>query len=141
MPASERTTADGTGAGNPPGGSAGIAGAVLFGVINVVLIAVAPYPSVTPRVRPGAAPSFQSVPPVAAPKAACDACDRIRERCRELCGRDGAANPDRTLERLAISTPGRCDPSGGSSSLGASGLRATNRPGGGPVIEMSVPLR
>ena len=101
-PASERMTAGGTGAGDPPGGSAGIAGAVLFGAVSLVLIVVAPHPHDTPHVRPGAAPSFESVPPVAAPESECDACDRICERCRELCGRDGTANHDRILERPPV---------------------------------------
>jgi hypothetical protein len=100
-------TALGTGPGEPPGGSTGIAGAVLFGAVSVVLIAVAPYPPDTPRVRPAAAPSFESVPPAAAPEAGCDACDRICERCRELCRRDGAANWDWILERPPASAPER----------------------------------
>jgi len=100
-------TADGTGAGDPPGGSAGTAGAVLFSAVSVVLIVVAPYPPDTPRVRPTAPPSFESVPPTAAREAGCDACDRICERCRELCRRDGTADWDRILERRPVSAPER----------------------------------
>jgi hypothetical protein len=101
-------TADATGTGDPPGGSAGIAGAVLFGAINVVLIVVAPYPPDTPRVQPTAAPSFESAPPATAREPACDRCDRICERCRELCGRGSAANWDPILELLSASDPDRC---------------------------------
>jgi hypothetical protein len=101
-------TALGTGPGEAPGGSAGIVGAVLFGAVSVVLIAVAPYPPDTPRVRPAAAPSFESVPPAAAREKVCDACDRTCDRCREMCG-DGAGDWDRILEWLPVAAPERSE--------------------------------
>ena len=69
--------ADGTRAGDPPGGSAGIAGAVLFGAVSIVLIVVAPYPPDTARAR-GPQQRRHSSPrrPQPLREAGCDACDR-----------------------------------------------------------------